>query len=89
MKKLFAVTILCCTIYSYSHAQAFEKKNVLLSLGLGTIDDFSAYSNDHAPISKLKFYPLRPQFMFKAEFAVHKYWGVGFITSVDGGYNMR
>jgi opacity protein-like surface antigen len=92
MKKLFAVTMLCCTICSYSHAQAFEKKNVLLSLGLGAIDDFTGYSSgEHAfaPITKFKFYPVRPQFMFKAEFAVHKYWGVGFMTSVDGGYNMR
>jgi hypothetical protein len=84
------VIVLFCLIYSHSDAQAFEKRNVLLSLGLGATADLTGTSRDDlAPPSHIYFSPVRPMFSFKAEFAVHKYWGVGIISAIDGGYNMR
>ena len=80
-----------CIIYSNSHGQAFEKNNILLSLGVGAIADVTGSSSagEFAPPRHIDFSPVRPMFLFKGEFAVHKYWGVGFIAAVDGGYNIR
>jgi hypothetical protein len=92
MKNTFAYSaiVLLCFVYSQSHAQAFERKSILLSFGLGGIADVTGASSsgEFGPPTHIEFSPLRPQFLFKGEFAVHKYWGVGFIASVDGRANM-
>lgn len=92
MKKsiCFPIIVLFCFIHTHGYAQAFEKKNILLSLGLGATADVTGTSTgEFAPPQHIYFSPVRPMFNVKAEFAVHKYWGVGAIASVDGGYNMR
>lgn len=87
--RFIAIVLLCLT-YCQSQAQAFEKNNILLSLGLGGVSEVTGSSSDgaFAPPSHVSFAPLRPQFMIKAEFGVHKYWGLGFIASTDGRMNM-
>ena len=93
MKKLLyaCAFVLICFASASIKAQAFEKKNILFSLGIGGTSDLIASTNGESifsPPQHITIYPIRPQFMFKAEFAVRRYWGVGFIASVDGRANM-
>jgi hypothetical protein len=91
MKKwLFSIIALFCLAPHISQAQAFDKSNMLLSLGLGGVDEVTIHNAPHplSPVGHYTFTPFRPQFHFKAEFGVHRYWSVGLISSVDGRRNM-
>lgn len=81
--------VLLCFISSQVNAQAFDSHTSMFSVGAGMTNSpvlMGAIHREHPENMRLSFTPLRPQFTFKGEFAVHKYWGVGFTTSVDGGH---
>jgi hypothetical protein len=83
--------IVLCFVCTHSFAQAFQKKDILLSFGLGMTNDLfivGTQDNNKLPTQHVYFNVLKPQFNFKAEFAVSKYWGVGFITSVNALKNV-
>ena len=87
-----AVLFILCFATTQTFAQAFEKKNILITLGIGMVDDIGGVPtgpHELGPLHHLVFSPPRPQFMIRTEFAVHKYWGVGFIASVDGRRNLN
>jgi hypothetical protein len=84
MKKL--LTLLTVVTISFTslqtQAQAFDKSSILLNLGIGPGEMIhfatGQYSNGYYQI------PTTGQLSFQAEFAVHKYVGVGFVVGIGG-----
>jgi hypothetical protein len=94
MKKPLSYTgiVLWCFAYSQSYAQAFEKNNILLSLGLGMTSEPAANNTTSEkyplPRARIAFTPVRPQLHFKAECAVHKYLSTGLEMLVSNSMNL-
>lgn len=87
MKKTVAVImILVGSLTSLqTKAQAFDKSSILLSLGIGPGEMI------HFPVGNNYYYAngagytlVTGQLAFQAEFAVHKYVGVGFVVGIGG-----
>jgi hypothetical protein len=104
MKKLLTLfAIIALTFTSlHSQAQAFDRNSILLSLSIGP-GDMIHFPVGNNPLTNNATNPIlgvdynraiiTGQFNFQAEFAVHKYVGVGFVVGVGGraesggGYN--
>lgn len=84
MKKISLFLVgFCLLTGSNIQAQAFEKGDKLMSVGLGGAYTIHAYGGG-------KYYPSwfstpTGNFTFQAEFAVHDYVGVGFTAGIGGG----
>lgn len=96
MKKILliaAIGLLMLTANVELHAQAWDKKSKVLSIGLGGANFFYfgtnkyvAYYVGNVPVYRNYSYgsTLTGQFTFQGEFAVHDYVGVGFTTGIGG-----
>jgi hypothetical protein len=94
MKKLFhcSCIFLLCFVYSHSQAQAFDKNNIMVSLGIGIITDATAPQapQNERPMFRSRNYLtlVRPQIQFRADFGVQRYLSVGFMTTIDRQTNL-
>ena len=87
MKKTVAVLmILVGSLTSLqTKAQAFDKSSILLSLGIGPGEMIHfPVGNNYYYYNNAGYTIVTGQFAFQAEFAVHKYVGVGFVVGVGG-----
>jgi len=94
MKKLF--TLLMILMVSFisiqTKAQAFDRNSILLSLSIGPGEMVHFPVGNNNPFTPANLGPyyngnrtiITGQFSFQAEFAVHKYVGVGFVIGVGG-----
>jgi len=95
MKKILTlVTFVVISLISlHTQAQAFGTGDILLNLGIGFGEMYHFPSGSNNPFSNsnnglygYNFQRTIPtgQFSFQAEFAVHKYVGVGFVVGIGG-----